>query len=240
VVYDFCLGRGAQYPIAFLGGTSDGSAQRRWRGTLVRDEYGAYASVVDAKTCPERIAAGCLAHARRKFDELSKDSASAVADEALRRIAAIYRVECELASCSGDERLAMRKVLSKPLWDELHLWLQLERARVADGGATAQAIDYSLNHWTALTRNLLDGEVPLDNNHLENQIRPWAMGRRAWLFTGSELAGQRAAVVMSLVQSAKLCGRDPHAYLRDVLERLPTHKASRIEELLPHRWQPAS
>jgi transposase len=240
VVYDFCLGRGAQYPIAFLGGTSDGGAQRRWRGTLVRDEYGAYASVVDAKTCPERIAAGCLAHARRKFDELSKDSASAVADEALRRIAAIYRVECELASRSSDERLAMRKVLSKPLWDELHLWLQLERARVADGGATAQAIDYSLNHWTALTRNLLDGEAPLDNNHLENQIRPWAMGRRAWLFTGSELAGQRAAVVMSLVQSAKLCGRDPHAYLRDVLERLPTHKASRIEELLPHRWQPAS
>jgi transposase len=120
--------------------------------------------------------------------------------------------------------------------DELHVWLQLERGRVADGGATAKALDYSLNHWTALTRNLLDGEVPVDHNHLERQIRPWAMGRRAWLFTGSELAGQRAAIVMSLVQSAKLNGHDPYAYLRDVLERLPAHPASRIDDLLPHRW----
>ena len=108
-----------------------------------------------------------------------------------------------------------------------------------NGSAAAKALDYSLKHWTALTRNLLDGDVPVDNNHLENQIRPWAMGRRAWLFTGSELAGQRAAVVMSLVQSAKLNRCDPHAYLQDVLQRLPSHPASRIEELLPHRWQPA-
>ena len=238
VVYDFCLGRGAQYPVAFLGGTSDEGEQRRWRGTLVRDEYAAYETLLDANTCPGRIAAGCLAHARRKYDELVKSNASAVADEALRRIAKIYRSERELASCSGAERLAMRHALTKPLWDELHVWLQLERGKVPDGGATAQAIDSSLNHWTALTRNLLDGDVPVDNNHLENQIRPWAMGRRAWLFTGSELAGQRAAVVMSLVQSAKLNGHDPHASLKDVIERLPTQPASRIEELLPHRWQP--
>ena len=80
--------------------------------------------------------------------------------------------------------------------------------------------------------------VPIDNNHIENLMRPWAMGRKAWLFAGSELAGQRAAVVMSLVQSAKLNGHDPWAYLKDVLTRLPTHMNSRIEELLPHRWQP--
>jgi transposase len=250
VVYDFCLGRGAQYPVAFLGGVGQGivqgtgssidqeGARPSWRGTLVRDEYAGYDTVLDAKTCPGRVAAGCLAHARRKFDELSRANASAVADEALRRIARIYRVERELAGCSSVERLAQRQTLSKPLWEELHLWLQLERGRVPDGGATAQAIDYSLKSWTALTRNLQDGDVPVDNNHLENQIRPWAMGRRAWLFTGSELAGQRAAVVMSLVQSAKLNGHDPHTYLNDVLQRLPTHPASQIEELLPHRWQP--
>jgi transposase len=238
VVYDFCLGRGAQYPIKFLQAPAQPQEGRAWQGTLVRDEYSAYDSVLDAKTCPGRIAAGCLAHARRKFDELIKSNASMVAQDALHRIAKIYRVERELASLSGDERLAMREALTKPLWQELHVWLQLRRGQVLDGSATAQAIDYSLNHWTALTRNLLDGEVPVDNNHLENQIRPWAMGRRAWLFTGSELAGQRAAVVMSLVQSAKLCGHDPHAYLKDVLERLPTHPASRIEELLPHCWQP--
>jgi transposase len=102
------------------------------------------------------------------------------------------------------QRLAEREAVAKPLWNELHVWLQLERGRVADGSAIAKAIDYSLNHWSALTRNLLDGEVPVSNNHLENQIRPCAMGRRAWLFAGSELAGQRAAIVMSLVQSAKL------------------------------------
>ena len=107
-----------------------------------------------------------------------------------------------------------------------------------EGSATAKAIHYSLNHWQALTANLRDGHVPLDNNHLENLMRPWAMGRKAWLFCGSELAGQRAANVMSLVVSAKLNGHDPWAYLKDVLTRLPTHLNSRIEELLPHRWQP--
>ena len=162
---------------------------------------------------------------------------SAVAPEALKRIAAIYRVERELAQRTPDERLALRGSATRPLWEELHTWLALERRRVPDGSATAKAIDYSLRHWTALTRNLLDGNVPVDNNHLENLVRPWAMGRKAWLFAGSELAGKRAAVVMSLVQSAKLHGHEPWAYLRDVLERLPTHLNSRIEELLPHNWK---
>jgi len=235
VVYDFCLGRGAQYPIQFLGPPREG--EQGWRGTLVRDEYAAYDSVVDAKKHPGRIAAGCLAHARRKFDELIKHNASVVAPQVLRRIAEIYRVERELARMNSTDRLAARKEATEPLWKTLRTWLEVERGKVPDGSATAKALDYSLRHWTALTRNLLDGDVPVDNNHLENQIRPWAMGRRAWLFTGSELAGQRAAVVMSLVQSAKLNGHDPHAYLRDVLQRLPSHPASRIEELLPHRWQ---
>jgi transposase len=91
---------------------------------------------------------------------------------------------------------------------------------VPDGNATAQAIDYSLNHWAVLTRNLQDGAVLVDNNHLENQMRRWAMGRKAWLFADSALAGQRAAIVMSLVQAAKLNGHDPWAYLNDVLTRL--------------------
>jgi hypothetical protein len=107
---------------------------------------------------------------------------------------------------------------------------------VADGSATAKAIDYTLVHWTALTQHLQDGAVALDNNHLERQIKPWAMGRRAWQFVGSELAGQRAAVIMSLVQSARMNGHDPCAYLRDVLQRLPALTNSRLAELLPHRW----
>jgi transposase len=238
VIYQFCAGRGAQYPIEFLRSKDGPDGARSWQGTLVRDEYAAYDSVVDANAWPQRIAAGCLAHARRKFDELV--DSSSVAQEAVQRIARIYRAEREFAGMPPAQRLSARLGVAKPLWQELNLWLQLERGLVAHGSAIAKAIDYSLNHWAALTRSLHDGEVPVDNNYLENQIRPWATGRKAWLFAGSELAGQRAAIVMSLVQSAKLNGLDPHAYLRDVLQRLPMHPASRLGELLPHRWQPSN
>ncbi len=107
-----------------------------------------------------------------------------------------------------------------------------------DGSATARAINYSLKRWKALTRFIDDGDLPIDNNWVENQIRPIAIGRKNWLFAGSLRAGKRAAAVMSLLHSARLNGHDPHAYLNDVLERLPTQPASRIAELLPHRWRP--
>jgi hypothetical protein len=237
VIYDFCLGRSAQYPIAFLGAADDDPDQTPgWRGTLVHDEYKAYEQVIVAE--PGRIAAGCLAHARRKFDELLRDNGrSAVATQALQHIAQIYRVERELAVLTCKERLVGRNAVARPLWERLHAWLRLECDRVPEGSATAKAMNFSLNAWTALTQNLLNGEVNVDNNHCENLIRPWALGRKAWLFAGSELAGQRAAVVMSLVQSAKLNGHDPQAYPNDVLTRLPTHLNSRIDELLPHNWK---
>jgi transposase len=242
VIFDFCLGRGAQYPTLFLGGGSGppGHEQPPWRGTLLTDQYSAYATVLDENNCSGRIAAACLAHARRKFEELANAGASDVAQEAIRRIALIYHAEGQFAGMDDQQRLGARREVIKPMWDKLYEWLQLERRLVADGGATAKAIDYSLNCWTALTRHLDDGAVGLDNNFLERQIKPWQMGRKAWLFAGSELAGQRAAVVMSLVQSAKLNGHDPWQYLRDVLARLPTHLNSRIEELLPHSWQPSA
>lgn len=106
------------------------------------------------------------------------------------------------------------------------------------GSATARAIDYSLKRWVALTHYLSDGQVPINNNWIENQIRPIALGRKNWLFAGSLRAGKRAAAIMSLIQSAKLNGHEPLAYLKDVLTRLPTQPASRIDELLPHRWKP--
>ena len=237
VIHDFCVGRGAQYPIAFLGPDDDGHGATAWRGTLVRDEYPVYDKVMVAQS--GRIPAGCLAHARRKFDELQRDAGkSAVAVEALQRIAQIYKTERELAEMPTEERLAGRMNIARPLWEQLHTWLRLERGRVPDGCATAKALNYSLNAWEALTRNQLDGQVPVHNNHCENLIRLWAMGRRAWLSCGSELAGQRAAIVMSLVRSAKLNEHDPWAYLKDVLTRLPAHLNSRIDELLPHNWQP--
>jgi transposase len=240
VIYEFCLGRGSQYPVAFLGAAHGppGSAMEErpaWQGTLVCDQYAGYDAVLDKRVYPKRIAAHCAAHARRKFDELL--GTSEVAKEAIQRIGWIYHVEGQLEGLDAQQRQAAREQLTRPLWQELHVWLKLERRRVPDGGSIASAIDYSLNAWDALTRHLEDGAVPIDNNFIERQIKPWAMGRKAWLFCGSELAGQRAAIVMSLVQSAKLNGHDPWAYLRDVLERLPRHPNSRIDELLPHRWQ---
>jgi len=123
--------------------------------------------------------------------------------------------------------------------DHLREWLTRQRMRVPDGSATAKAINYSLGRWEALTRYIDDGDLPIDNNWLENRIRPIAIGRKNWLFCGSLRAGQRAAVIMSLIQSAKLNGHEPYRYLKDVLERLPTQPASRLAELLPHRWKPA-
>ncbi|MEP7294622.1 MAG: IS66 family transposase [Burkholderiales bacterium] len=213
VIYEFCLGRGSQYPLAFLGGAQGPPRpddEAAWRGTLVCDQYAGYDRALDRRVYPQRIAAHCAAHARRKFDELV--GTSEVAKEAIKRIGLIYHVDGQLKGMDAHQRLAARDQLMRPLWKELHVWLKLERGRVPDGGSIAGAIDYSLNSWDALTRHLEDGAVPIDNNFIERQIKPWAMGRRAWLFAGSELAGQRAAIVMSLVQSAKLNGHEPWAY----------------------------
>jgi hypothetical protein len=114
--------------------------------------------------------------------------------------------------------------------------MTLQRRKVPDGSTTAKALDYSLKRWAALIRFADDGQLPVDNNWIENQIRPIAIGRNNWLFAGSLRAGKRAAAVMSLIQSARMNGHDPYAYLSDVLARLPTQKSNKIDELLPHRW----
>ena len=240
VVYEFCLGRGSQYPIAFLGGKAPPMPEPAWNGTLITDQYAGYNPVLDAKAYPLRRSAACAAHARRRFEELSRggNSASTVATEAMWRWARIYRAESTFDGMGCDERRQARQALSRPLWDEFEVWLKLQRTQVPGGTKIAEAIDYSLNAWAALTLHLDDGAVAIDNNLIERQVKPWKLGAKNWLFVGSELAGQRAAVVMSLVQSAKLNGLDPWAYLRDVLARIQSHPNRRLEELLPHRWRP--
>lgn len=240
VVYEFCLGRGSQYPLAFLGGKGPPRAEAAWNGTLITDQYAGYNAVLDAKVYPQRKWALCATHARRYFEELSLggSSASAVATEAMRRWARIYHAEAAFAEMDHEQHRRARQQLSAPLWEEFEVWLKLQRARVLDGNKIAQAIDYTLNAWQGLTLHLHDGAVAVDNNLIERQIKPWKLGAKNWLFVGSELAGQRAALVMSLVQSAKLNGLDPWAYLRDVLARIHSHPSHRIEELPPHRWRP--
>jgi transposase len=226
VVYDFAEGRAGHHAREFLGD---------WRGTLVCDDYGGYKALFETGAITE---AGCMAHARRKFHELWANHKSLLAEEALKLFGALYDVEREAADLKVEARRRLRESRSKPIADTLHAWLTLHRQKATDGTAMAKAIDYSLKRWAALTRFLEDAAVPIDNNWIENRIRPVALGRSNWLFAGSLRGGQRAAAVMSLIQSARLNGHDPYAYLRDVLERLPTQPNSRIDDLLPHRWMP--
>ena len=223
VVYDFAESRAGKHAEAFLG---------EWRGTLVCDDYSGYKNLLSKGL----IEAGCMAHARRKFFELKVANQSAIAAEALDYFAALYGVEREAAQMSVEARLLLRGERGRPIANDLHGWLQQRRLQVPTGSATAKALDYSLRRWQALTHYLTDGNVPIDNNWIENQIRPIALGRKNWLFAGSLRAGRRAAAIMSLIQSAKLNGLEPLGYLADVLARLPTQPNSRIGELLPHRW----
>ncbi|RMT18853.1 putative transposase [Pseudomonas amygdali pv. mori] len=136
---------------------------------------------------------------------------------------------------NDEDRWRLRQEMALPIAEKLHEWMQAQRALVPEGSATAKALDYSLKRWVALTRYLDAGAVPIDNNACENTIRPWALGRSNWLFAGSLRSGTRAAAIMSLIQSARMNGHDPYAYLKDVLMRLPTQRASEIEQLLPHQ-----
>lgn len=179
------------------------------------------------------IELACWAHARRKFHDLFQASQSPIAEEALRRIAKLYAVEAEAKDMTIAERRRLRAEHSVPGLTALHDWLQQARLKTAPGTATAKAIDYSLKRWPALTRYAHSGDLPIDNNPVENAIRPIALGKKNWLFTGSERAGQRAAAIQSLLGTAKLNDLDPAAWLKNTLEKLPTWPNSRIDELLP-------
>jgi transposase len=227
VVYDFADSRSGLHAREFLG---------TWTGRLVCDDYSGYKALFERGVTE----VGCMAHARRKFHDLYVNHRSDVAEEALRHFAALYEIERlgREQTLDADGRRQLRQQRAKPFAETLRQWLTRQLSQVPDGSATAKAIKYSLGRWAALVRYIDDGDLPIDNNHIENRIRPVALGRGNWLFAGSLRAGQRAAAVMSLVQSAKLNELDPYVYLTDVLERLPTQPASRLEELLPHRWKP--
>lgn len=224
VVYDFAPSRSGDNARRFL---------QSWKGKLVCDDFSGY----KASFREGIIEIGCLAHARRKFFDLHMANQSTLAEYVLEQISLLYQIEKQAKLLNDKERQRVRQAQSKPILDGLHQWLMLQRQKVPDGSGIARAMDYSLKRWEALTRYCEDGAVPIDNNRVENQIRPWALGRSNWLFAGSLRSGQRAANIMSLIQSAKLNGHDPYAYLKDVLTRLPTQKNNQLNELLPHNWK---
>jgi transposase len=227
VLFDFTPGRGGENPRRVLQG---------FAGTLLSDDFSGY----HALQTQGITAALCMAHARRKLFEAHALNGSHIAAQAVALIAKLYEIEREARELDPQARWLLRQQRAKPVADALHAWLTEQRQKLANADATAKAIDYALSNWRTLTHYLDDGNVPIDNNAAENAVRPLCVGRKNWLFVGSQQAGERAAVVMSLIESAKLNGHDPWAYLKDVFKRLPTLKQRDLAQLLPHNWRPAN
>ena len=175
----------------------------------------------------------CLVHIRRKFFELHAANGSPIAAEVLRRIELLYAVEKQAKFCTSDERRRCRQTLAKPTLDELHAWLMTTRNTVAEGSGTAKAIDHAIKRWPALLRYIESGTLPIDNNPVGNAIRPICLGKKNWLFVGSERAGERAAAIQSLMATAKLNGLEPMRWITETLEKMPTCLNSEIDSLLP-------
>ena len=175
----------------------------------------------------------CWAHARRKFYEIHALHASPTTSEALAKIAALYAIEDEIRGKPAELRREVRQSRAKPLLDQLHKWMEKAVRQLSPKSETAAAIRYSLSRWRALTRYLDDGRLEMDNNSAERALRVVALGRKNYLFAGSDTGGERAAAIYSLIGSAKLNGIDPEHYLRTVLARIAEHPISRIADLLP-------
>ena len=182
------------------------------------------------------IEVGCWAHARRKFDE-AKTSDPVRAHVAMAMIQRLYKVEKDAKDLDDADRVALRQERSKPILKEIHAWLLQEKDRPLPKSPIGEAIGYALNHWQALERYTEAGWLSIDNNASERGMKSVAVGRKNWLFAGSDAGGKTAATLMSLCMTCKNLGVDAFAYLRDVLERISTHPARRIGELLPDQWK---
>jgi transposase len=224
-----------------------------YSGILQADAFSGYNKLYEVDRKPGPIVpAGCWAHARRPFFALADIAETArrkaqgkttavispLALEAVRRIDALFDIERAINGESAERRRVVRQESSAPLIADLELWLREQRAKLSRGNDLAKAMDYLLKRWPSFTRFLADGRICLSNNAAERAMRGVALGRRSWLFAGSDRGGQRAAAMYSLITTAKMNDVDPQAWLADVLSRIADHPAHRIDELLPWNWQP--
>jgi transposase len=222
VIFDYQPGRGGKYAQTFLCG---------WQGHLMVDDYSGYKGLFRAGVTE----LACWAHARRKLFDLHAATKSPIAEQALKWISALYDVEKKGKDFDCAARQQWRHEQAKPLLVAFESWLTTIRPTVAPGSSTQKALDYTIRRWPALIRYADTGNLPIDNNPVENVMRPIAIGKKNWMFVGSERAGRRAASIQSLFATAKLNGLDPAAWLKMVLEKLPTCRMSDIDELLPFR-----
>jgi transposase len=226
VWYRYSPDRKAQHPNSHL---------QKFCGILQADAYSGFAALYQSGRILE---ASCWAHARRKFYDLYVASGSPIAAEAIQRIGALYAIEREIRGKMPAERAALRQERAGALLEHLHAWLSVTLRTVSAKSQLAAAIHYALVRWTELTRYRDDGRIEIDNNSAERSIRPIVLGRRNYLFAGSDAGGERAANLYSLINSALLNAMDPYLYLRHVLERIAEHPINRIAALLP--WNVAA
>jgi transposase len=222
VLFDYADSRSGKHAREFLGD---------WRGALMVDDYAGYKALFREGVTE----LACWVHVRRKFVEVVQASGSPLAQEAVERIGVLYRIEAEAKEhgLQGEALRAYRQQHAAPRLTELHVWLQALGVQALKNSGLAKAVNHALGRWPALLRYLDDGGRPIDNNPIENAIRPITLGRKNWLFIGGTNAGPRAAAIMSLVATAKANGLCPQAWLTDVLTRLPTTRNRDIDSLLP-------
>jgi transposase len=216
-----------------------------FRGVIQADAFSGYEAIArqagpPGANAPPIIHAACMAHARRKlFDEFERTK-SPIAEEALKRIGELYRIEAEITGMSEDQRLSARQQRAVPVLAELKLFFEAQQRRLSSKSGLAKALRYSLNRWDALTLYTKDGRIGIDNNPAERALRTIALTRKNFLFLGSQAGGDRAAVLYTVLQSAILNGLDPEAYLADIIDRLAKgHPVNRLSDLLPWNWKPS-
>jgi transposase len=227
VCFTYAPGRSGQYADDILSG---------FGGVLQVDGYAGYNRLIDPKRRdgPPITLAYCWAHARRKLYELTRHNAAPLAHEGLKQIAALYRIEADIRGLSADERVAIRQAKTKPLIEAFKLWLDQARTQVSAKSPTGGALKYIARFWDGLILFVDEGRIEMDNNTVERTIRPIALGRKNALFAGHEAGAQNWAMLASLIETCKLNGINPHAYLADTLSRIANgHPQRRIEELLP-------
>ena len=231
VVYRFSPDRRGEHPRSHLENSA---------GILQADAYSGFRGLYEPRSDGTRQfrEAACWAHLRRAFHDVWTATQSAIARDALDRIGALYDVERQVAGRSAAERLAARAAHSAPKVAAFRSWSEAQLTRLPGKGDLAKAFRYALKRWPSFTLFLEDGRVAIDNNPAERAMRPIGVGRRNWLFAGSDTGGETLARAMTLIETAKMSGLDPQAYLADLLDRIHDHKANRIDQLLPWNWTP--
>jgi transposase len=227
-IFFYSCDRGGEHPCRHLADYS---------GILQADAYAGFNDLYAPGRKPAPIIeAACWSHGRRKLFVLADVAKAPLAIEAVRQIDAIFDVEREINGLAAEQRCAIRQVRVAPLVGALEIWMRAERSKLSRHNDVARAMDYMLKRWQAFTRFLDDGRICLTNNAAERALRGIAIGRKAWLFAGSDRGGERAAAMYSLIMTAEMNDVDPRAWLADVLARIADHPASRLDELLPWHW----